>query len=300
MKHLPLYLTCLLSSFLIACGGGGGGGGSSSNTPSGQLSIDVTDGPVENASEVVVAFTSIEVKPADGDARTITFDDTQTINLLDYQGENFVSLLNEHDLETGDYNWMRLIVDDSETYIMVSGTQHPLDIPSGSQSGLKLNDGFTIEDGEETHIVLDFELRQSVHQTGGGDYKMKPVIRQVHVIDADTLRGVVADALVEDADCNNDPNDEIGNAVYLFANHDTAPQDIQGNNNDPLSTASVNHDDDDDRYEFTLGFVPYGEYTLTFTCDAVLDDAEEADGDVDFSSPINVTVDSNTESVNLN
>ena len=290
---------CLLSSALIACGGGGGSSSSASSS-TGQLSVDITDGPVESASEVVIAFTSIEVKPVDGDARTINFDETQQLNLLDYQGENFATLLDEEDLDAGDYDWMRLIIDDAQTYIVIGDTQHELTIPSGSQSGLKLNDGFNITGGQETQIMLDFELSKSVYQTGNGAYKMKPVIRQINLNDSETLSGIVATALIEDENCNNDPNNEVGNAVYLFANLDTTPQDIQGNDNDPISTANVSFDDEDQRYEFTLGFVPDGDYTLSFTCDAVLDDPTEADDDVIFSASLNVSIDGESESVTLN
>jgi len=286
-----------LTIFLIACDGSSSS--SSSAASSGQFTLDITDGPVDNASKVVIAFTAIEVKPKSGPAQTIHFNNTKNIDLLDYQGANFISLLNKRDLETGDYNWLRLIIDDSETYIRIDGQQHELDIPSGSESGLKLNSGFTIDEGTETHIVIDFELRHSVYQTGNGNYKMKPVIRQVNPIKADTLRGVVDAALVLDVNCNNAPNNSVGNAVYLFADHNSDIQDIRGNNNDPLTTAAVTYDDNDGLYRFSLGFVPHGKYTLVFTCDGELDQPYSVDQNVSFSDTLNVSVVEDTDSVVL-
>ncbi|MCR8921990.1 DUF4382 domain-containing protein [Dasania sp. GY-MA-18] len=287
MNTQTLIAAAMASSLLLGCGGSGG---SSSNTQ-GQLTVSVTDGPVEQASAVVVAFTAIEVKPIDGQAFTIDFDETQAVNLLDYQGENFISLLDEHALNAGDYNWLRLAIDESDTYIVVNGNQHTLRIPSGSQSGLKLNHPFTVGAGDNTHIALDFELRKSIHLTGSGKYQMKPVIRVVDSINAYTVSGVLADSLVLDVNCDNDPNNAVGNAVYLFAGHDSLLQDMQGNDDDVLSSSAVNYNAENDRYEFTLGFVPQGDYSLSFTCDAVNDQPFDDDSaDIEFSDPLNITV----------
>lgn len=298
MKYIISITIALLTLGLTACGGGS----SSSSSSTGQLSVNVTDGPVENASAVVVAFTAIELKPASGSAFTIELDEMALINLLDYQGEDSIVLLDNHTVESGDYNWMRLIIELSESYIEVNNTVYSLDIPSGLQTGLKLNRPFTIGAGTTTDLTLDFELRKSVHLTGAGAYMLRPTVRLVDNLEVNTISGTVAEALIIDADCNNGANDDEGNAVYLFEGSDASLQDIQTNDTDALTTASVTYNNDTLAYEFTIGFVPFGDYTISFTCDAVLDlPLEDNSVDVDFSTPQNISVsDTPTPAVVLN
>lgn len=275
----------VLTQALLACSGGGG----SSNQP-GTLSLGITDGPVEQASAVVVAFTAVEIHGAE--SKLIEFDAAKTINLLDYQGEERVLLLDEESLAAGEYQWLRLSVDETDSYIEVDGMRYPLVIPSGAQSGLKLNRGFTIGAGSSNDFTIDFDLRKSVHQEGTGDYKLRPTVRIENNLLVNTVEGSVAADLVTDPDCNNGDNHDIGNAVYLFSGAGATVQDLQGNDLDPLTTASVSYEPDSETYVFTIGYVPHGTYTLAFTCDAVDDIALQDDSLlVSFSDAVNLEVD---------
>jgi len=286
---------------LTACGGSGGGGSNNPNSPtlgdndsnlppnSASLSIGLTDGPVEEASEVVVTFTSIELQGPE--KRTINFDSPKVINLLDYQGEQRILLLDDLNLASGEYQWIRLGVKEDDSYIVINGSQFPLEIPSGAQTGLKLNNGFTLATGSTNDFTIDFDLRKSVIKTGAGDYKLKPTLRLVNNLQANTIEGTVLEDLITDLDCNNGDNNDMGNTVYLFSGENATVQDLQDNDNDPLTTATVTYDELADEYQFTVGFVPLGNYTITFTCDAVLDIADEDNSaEVDFIGIENVTV----------
>ena len=102
--------------------------------------------------------------------------------------------------EPGRYHSIRLIVardskQDRETlpaealknYVVVAGEAHPLVVPSGEQTGIKLGHDFTIEAGVTTVLTLDFDVRRSVHRCGKGHvYRLKPRLRVVPtVVDAD-------------------------------------------------------------------------------------------------------------------
>lgn len=101
--------------------------------------------------------------------------------------------------EPGRYHSIRLIVardskQDRETlpaetlknYVVVAGEAHPLVVPSGEQTGIKLGHEFTIEAGVTTVLTLDFDVRRSVHRCGKGHvYRLKPRLRVVPtVVDA--------------------------------------------------------------------------------------------------------------------
>ena len=283
------------STLLVACGGSGGsGGGSDSST--GVLSLGITDGPVEGATSVVVAFSSVELHGAEN--KVITFDELQVINLLDYQGEERVLLLDGEVLTAGEYQWIRLGVDEAASYIEVDGLQHDLEIPSGSQSGLKMNRGITIGAGSSNDFTVDFDLRKSVTQAGTGDYKLRPTVRLVNNLEVNTVRGTVGESLIIDISCNNGDNNDTGNAVYLFEGTDTSTQDIQGNSGDPLASATVNYNDQSEDYAFVIGYVPVGDYTAAFTCDASLDSSEEDNSDVvNFSDGVNLSVTESADTV---
>ncbi|MEH6559776.1 MAG: DUF4382 domain-containing protein, partial [Oceanicoccus sp.] len=113
-----------------------------------------------------------------------------------------------------------------------------------------------------------------------------------------TINGTVAEAFIIDPDCNNGSNNDTGNAVYLFSDNDALIQDIQGNDADPMASATVVLNPDNELYEFTIGYVPVGDYTVAFTCDASLDintednsvDNNEGNDVVSFSTGFDVGV----------
>ncbi|MFT5085530.1 MAG: hypothetical protein ACI9Y1_003591 [Lentisphaeria bacterium] len=110
----------------------------------------------------------------------IVLDEPFTLDLLQYQGETRALLPDNYTLAAGEYNWMRLAVNESASYIEIDGLQYPLEIPSSAQTGLKLNRGFTIAQGTVSDFTLDFDLRKSVHQEGNGDYKLRSTVRIVN------------------------------------------------------------------------------------------------------------------------
>jgi len=103
--------------------------------------------------------------------------DTTVLNLLDYTGGNF-AVLADSTLPAGRYTQVRLMLGEGNT-VVVDGEAHDLDVPSGGQSGLKLNHPFDIVDGETYAVTLDFDADRSVHRTGNGQYKLRPVIRLI-------------------------------------------------------------------------------------------------------------------------
>ncbi len=70
----------VFATFLIAACGGGNG------TGSGELSLDITDGPVDEASKVVVSFSSVSLKPANGSASDIMFTDVNGDPVIPFTG----------------------------------------------------------------------------------------------------------------------------------------------------------------------------------------------------------------------
>ncbi|MAT66470.1 MAG: hypothetical protein CMN57_12610 [Gammaproteobacteria bacterium] len=258
-------LAGMLTAGLAACGGGGG----SDSGATGSFSLSITDAPVDDAQEVVVTFTAVTLKPADGDAITITLDTPQSINLLDYQNGASVTLVDDEAVTAGDYAWIRLTLDQNNTYIVDSlGREHDLTIPSSAQTGLKLNNSFTLAADETLAYTIDFDLRKSVHLTGTGEYIMRPTLRMVKDAEAASLGGSVDSSLIAThcVDAEDIP------AVYVFESGD--PVDDMDGGNDPVATATIPMDG---VYEYKVTLLEPGTYTLAFTCDADQDGPDTDD-----------------------
>jgi hypothetical protein len=73
---------------------------------------------------------------------------------------------------------IRLILGNNNS-VVTGGTSYPLVIPSGSESGLKLQVHQDLQPGVAYEVLLDFDANQSVVQEGNGAYKLKPVIRTI-------------------------------------------------------------------------------------------------------------------------
>ncbi len=290
-RPLQLALAASLVA-LAACGGSSGGNGGSNE---GQLNLHITDAPIDSAAQVVVEFSGVSLKPADGEALEFTFDEPKSIDLLALQGSASESLLTDETVPAGEYEWIRLAVNAEhdgvlDSYIeLTDGTMPELRVPSGSQTGLKLVSGFTVAAGGTSNFTIDFDLRKSVVMPGGqaGAF-LKPALRLIDNASVGTIAGSVdAEVLVDQC---ADPAIQTG-SVYVYSGSDITPTDVSGADTDPLTTALVA--DEGGEYRYEVGFVSEGDYTLAYTCGAV-DDDPEAEDELVFFGTSNATVEADT------
>ena len=279
-----------MALLLAACGGGEGG------VSTGSLSLSLTDAAVDSADEVVVEFYGVELQRANG-AR-ISFDFTDRcaldpascqIDLLALTGGASDLILDNETVPSGQYNWLRLMVNATQgvrdSYIVVNGQEYELRIPSGDESGLKLNRGFVVPAGGLADFTIDFDLRKSVHDpVGSSDYILRPTLRIVDNADVGTLSGSVDPGYFTGGNCSG--------AVYVFfAGTVGAPDDEDGTAGgpDPITSALV---PDDGAYNYKVAFLSEGSYHIAFTCDAMADDPAVDDDStvVSFLSEATVSV----------
>ena len=178
-----------------------------------------------------------------------------------------------------------------DSYIdLLDDSRHSLYVPSGANSGLKLNRGFNVPEGGMASFTIDFDLRKSVHDPSGSkdDYILRPTLRLVDGNTDGALSGSVTD-IVNDSECSD--NIESIGAVYVFETTDVV-DDVDGTG-DPITSAKVPNDG---VYSYTVAFLPEGDYRIDFTCDAEIDDnakdadTDPTDGPVDFAGEATVTI----------
>jgi len=294
---IPIICISGLAFLLMACGGGGG-------SSTGTLNLGLTDASVDDAKAVVVEFTGVQLQSAGGDRIDHDFIDELTgdpaprlIDLMALTGGTTELLLDGVTLNAGRYNWVRLKVNAErgviDSYIdLLDDSRHSLYIPSGNQTGLKLNRGFDVPEGEMASFTIDFDLRKSVHNPAGldDDYILRPTLRLVDDDTAGALTGTVASGVIT-ADPDDCTGMEYVGAVYVFSRGD-AVDDVDGTR-DPVTSAKVTNDG---IYAYTVAFLPEGDYSIAFTCDADIDnpaidaDADPTDGPVDFIGETSVTI----------
>ncbi|HET8855004.1 MAG TPA: DUF4382 domain-containing protein [Salinimicrobium sp.] len=105
-------------------------------------------------------------------------------------------LLAETELPPGHLKEMRLVLGGDNT-IVVEGIPYNLTTPSAEQSGLKLMVDEEIEAGLEYNFVMDFNVEESVVETGSGKYILKPVIRLFLEQESGSISGSVSPAEVQ-------------------------------------------------------------------------------------------------------
>lgn len=285
------YLPLLFAGGLLLALAGCNGGGSSDAT----LNLGVTDTPVDGAQNVVVAFTGVDLM-GPGGQQSFSFSSEKSIDLLQQQGTNSASLLAGVTIPAGNYQWIRLDIDAANSYIITStGAKYPLTIPSSSQTGLKLVSGFTVAQGDIADFVIDFNLRQSITQSNAGgitSYILTPALRLINEQQVGTVSGSVAStlsiggSLITATTCSP--------AVYVYPGTVTVLDGFNVNvsgGTAPLTSATVSLNNTTGIYDYTVGFLAPGTYTLAVTCAA--DDMTGATT-LAFSAAQTATVTANT------
>jgi hypothetical protein len=163
----------------------------SSETGQGQIKITMVDAPADY-DQINIVVDRVEVHRSSSDSTSGWFvinNNSATYNLLTLRNGASV-ILGNNSLDAGSYTQIRLIIGTGSN-IVVNGVTYPLEIPSGEQSGLKLNHAFVIESGLLYELILDFDAEHSIVLTGNGQYKLKPVIRCVPTIISGAISGKI-------------------------------------------------------------------------------------------------------------
>jgi len=261
-----------------------------SSSDNGLLSLSLTDAPVDGATNVVVDITAIQAIPQNGSPITYTFSQPQQVDLLQLQQGVSTPLLNDWSLPPGQYIGLNLFVsaDPSapDSYIVLdNGNQYPLvplqpvnstscGLPCANTAELSVNTPFNISSNENDAYVIDFDARKSVlppSNPGSTQYLLQPEGRMAAILSSGNILGIVPNSLITPG-CTP--------AVYAFVGANATPTDINNSApsaTQPLTEMAVTLNNNTGDYVFTAAFLPAGEYTLGFTCEAAQDNPNTAD-----------------------
>ena len=171
MKKIALalsLLTLIVTVVFIACT-------KDNSRKSTTLIVRLTDNPI-NAEEVNVDIQQVRVKFSEDSIHGWTDLNTNAgvYNLLGLQN-GVDTLLAVGVIPSNIVKEIRFVLGTNNS-IKVSGVTYPLTIPSGSESGLKIKVNKKLN-GTLDSLLIDFDAALSIHQTGNGVYKLKPVLK---------------------------------------------------------------------------------------------------------------------------
>ncbi len=234
-KYIFISFLLIVGLLFTACSSSDLSDGTNDGTDgTGNFALFLADKPVNNVDKVLVTISEVQIIRSDTGIETINdFSDNggeMQFDLLDLRFNE--TLLGQQLLPAGVYEQIRLIVAAEEQgngidnnsqkskVIYKDGTEDTLFIPSGNQTGLKINHEFTIEDGVVTRLILDADVSKIMHSTGNsnnnGDIVLRPTaIKVIDKVISGNIEGIVLDT--------------NGNNIYdsLEENYDVMVEAIQ-------------------------------------------------------------------------
>lgn len=273
-------MVLLLASAGCSDGSSNGANSTSIAPDNGFVTLGITDAPVDDAAEVVVVVTGVELQRGPESTITINFDTPKRIDLLRYRDGASFNLLDNQAVLPGNYQWLRLRITaeqnlQSGSYIKLrDGRQFPLYIPSGAETGLKLSKPFVVAQRVTTRLMIDFDLRKSVVAPPGQspNWILKPSLRLVDLLEVGALKGTVDIAALALAQQTTVANCKPG--VYVYEGSSVTPDDMDGvatDGVDPLIYQPLTPAAPGAPVNYSFQFLAAGDYTVAATCQADVD-----------------------------
>ena len=221
-----------------------------------------------------------------------------SVNLLDYQGSDALPLIENEVVPVGSY---KLCVfandgdhpthpsyvvenDDSIRELTVKGNGAcPQGVGKEDNAGvLYFNDSFNVNQ-QSNDFVVEFDLRRGLKNSSTfPDYTIQRTsVSLINTVEIGNIEGTVSSTTF--AACNPTNDNTYVQSVYLYeGNVDKADMAPIGGSDEvkPITSASVAMNEAQTNYEFSLGFIDPGTYSLGYTCTA------QHDSDEDNADPV--------------
>ncbi len=294
LNKIPLTSLVLASLLLSACGGSDKQDlVLDKELVQAKFSLGVSDAPVEEAEVVAIEIDSIKLTNTDDDngKQEVLIEeftnedgdivDTIQVNLLDFTGIAQMKIVDEAQgitLATGVYT-MELVVVDAGSYVILDNdaTEYDIKVPS---SRLKLGE-FTVHSDavqvdNKPAYTIEFDLTKSLVLRGNDPAKNGYIIKP-HGVRIVSLYGDITGTVSAE-------NTNLGPCmVYLYDGAPTTLADLFDSNDEsfigeiptaiePLAATTVAVDGN-----YSIGFVPEGDYTVALRCNTEVDDNVQYD-----------------------
>jgi hypothetical protein len=178
MRGRALLAFAALLFGAISCRGASGGPG---GPGTGLLRLALTDAPLAASGVTAVNVCLDRVDAVMGDDGPIhRIDVHRTFDLLSLR-DGVTAPLGIARLPVGAVTQLRLVLCESGAAVVMGSATFPVEVPSGSETGVKLDapGGIEIRGSATTTVVLDFDAEASLHHAPGRGWMLTPVVRIV-------------------------------------------------------------------------------------------------------------------------
>jgi len=213
-KYLLIFPLLALILAGVSCSSSNDNNDSSTAEDIGTLTLNMTDAPIDadTVAGVYISITKIEIgdnasDPVEWVELADYSDAPKVMNLLDYTN-GLAYEIGKFELEAGQYNQIRFYLDAPEDgqgaptspgcyigFVDPEAEDVPLFVPSGSNSGYKAVGSFEVPENGDVEVTVDFDVRKSVHVTGGQGqnqrYILKPTLRLIVDSEAGYIGGAI-------------------------------------------------------------------------------------------------------------
>ena len=202
-----------------------------------RFEVRLTDAPADYA-KVLVDIQGVEynVSGNDGDWKSLPLSRVGVYNLLDFRN-GVDTMLAGAEIAAGKISQIRLKLGQNNSLVMKNGETINMKVPSGAESGLKLNLHAELKAGIAYVLTIDFDAAKSVVSEGNGKYSLKPSLRAYEK----AVSGAVAGKVTPDT---------LSTTVYLLKMNSVSQK------NDTIATSIVKAG------SFLIGGVAEGGYTV--------------------------------------
>ena len=283
------------------CGFDCNNGNNNDNVGPTQLNLGLSDSVPEELKQVVIEVDSITFRRSGSDdvvVDTFTIDaldlveaDSFQIDLLKYRGQTQLLVIENLELDSTSYSEIEVSVLDGDiNRSYAQEADDSLKEINAPQAGLSLP-GIKLSGGEQV-FTIEFGLAQSLqYQSIDDNYLLSTDgVRVEDNATAAGLSGRVDSGLFDTVSpCVEKTEPELGNRIYLYegtglsddqladvftqSSSTIVPEDAVA----PYAVATLVKNSLTGGWEYSLGFIPPGDYTLAFSCDTAEDDPVDYD-----------------------
>ena len=207
MKYMKKLLLVILASGLVFSGCNKfetttSTGTTAAKSGHGRLSVKITDGPfdISTVESATVTISKIEMRQegaSDGEPFLVLTMNPVTVNIFELRNGITEELVNL-EVPEGDYDLVRIYVNEGSLKLKDINEPFNLKIPSGEQTGIKvfIDPVIHVEGGISAELLLDFDLAKSFvmrgHNARNG-FIFKPTIKAVNNSTQGRVEGVLTD-----------------------------------------------------------------------------------------------------------
>lgn len=239
-----------------------------------QVGVDLSVADTNGLDSVVVDLAGVDLLAESGELYSVPASANSPVELRDLLDGEYLTLSDEHEVESTSYVGLSLDLGDSGNLVRLSDGREARLVPAVVTDFADIT--FDVDEGNSIRLVAVLDLRFSLYGNADEGFTLSPWLRVVDASRAASISGKLDAAAVESASCIAGREAGEGVAVYLYRGETESLTDFAAGLAGPYASAPVRSTDNG--YVYDLPYLPAGTYTLGWTCSGDSDEPEARNG----------------------